>query len=58
MGVYIDNSLLETRDDILDYQYESCKKHERKTNYIKCESCKNRFVCWTRKYSATKYRGS
>ena len=33
---------------IVDEQYASCRKHERETNYVKCETCQNRFKCWTR----------
>lgn len=33
--------------DIYAEQYASCRKHQKETNYVKCESCINRFVCWT-----------
>ena len=32
-----------------DISYELCKRHNRSTNFVECEKCKDRFVCWTRR---------
>ena len=29
--------------------YDSCRNHERETNYVKCETCEFRFICWTKR---------
>ena len=32
-----------------ELSYELCKRHQRSTDFSECESCKDRFVCWTQR---------
>ena len=37
-----------------DISYELCKKHNRSTNFTECETCKDKFICWTQKSNRVK----